>query len=214
MNRPFLPCHLLLTLYFLLFTASPVLQAESPTNVLDAFLENLQTYSAAFEQQLLDENGVELEKSVGVFYMRRPGMFHWAYIEPYSQIIISDSLSMWIYEEDLEQVIIRDISDQIESSPAAILGGDVAIDDYYIVVDSGEMDNMHWMELIPRDIESQYDSIQLGFREGEIYKMRLHDNLDQVNVITFLDSKRNPVLNLELFSFVPPEGTDIIDNRL
>lgn len=204
---------LLSTLYFSLFTASNVLYADSPAQILDEFLSGLETYSAAFEQRLIDETGEELETSVGVFYMRRPGMFHWAYYEPYSQVIISDSLSMWIYEEDLEQVIIKDISNQIESSPAAILGGDVKLTDHYVVIDKGLEDQTHWLELTPRDIQSQYDYIRLGFMDEHLKKMILTDQFGQQTDIDFLDAKRNPQLNIELFSFTPPEGTDVIDNR-
>lgn len=188
-------------------------ETSNPINKLDAFLEGLQTYSAAFEQQLFNEAGEELEKSIGVFYMRRPGMFHWAYWEPYSQIIISDSLTLWIYDEDLEQVIIRNISNEIESSPAAILGGDININEHYVVIEMETTNDINWLELTPRNIESQYESIRLGFKENNLLKMLLFDNLGQRNLITFLDSKRNTQLNLKLFSFSPPEGIDIIDNR-
>ena len=204
----------LLTINFLLFTVTPMtVNADSPNQILDGFLNGLETYSAAFEQQLYDETGMELEKSVGVFYMRRPGMFHWAYLEPYSQLIISDGITLWIYDEDLEQVSIKTITNQIDESPAAILGGDVKIEDHYVAVELEAEGDINWLELTPRDLESQYDTIRLGFKQDHLVKMVLFDNLGQKNLITFLDTKRNSKLNLELFSFTPPAGVDVIDNR-
>ena len=207
----------LYTFHFSLFTLSLLISTTSPAEtsalVLDEFLTGLDTYSAAFEQQLYDETGMELEKSVGVFYMRRPGMFHWAYLEPYSQILISDGITLWIYDEDLEQVIIKTVTNQIEESPAAILGGDVKIADHYVIIEMAPEEGVNWLELTPRDLESQYETIHLGFKQDHLVKMVLFDNLGQKNLITFLDSKRNSTLNLELFTFTPPEGIDVIDNR-
>jgi len=186
---------------------------SSPANVLDSFLDGLQTYSAAFEQEIYDDTGKLLEKSDGVFYMRRPGMFHWAYYDPYSQMLISDGVNLWIYDEDLDQVIIKNIANQIGNSPAAILGGNVNINDFYVVIRLDSDDDLDWLELTPRDIDSEYKTIQLGFKDNQLLKMVLLDNLGQKNVITFLDTKRNPSLNLELFTFEPPQGVDVIDNR-
>lgn len=186
---------------------------SSPVSVLNSFLDGLKTYSAGFKQQVYDDSGKELEKSDGVFYMRRPGMFYWAYYDPYSEMFISDGLNLWIYDEDLAQVIIENVSNQLGNSPAAILGGDVDINHLYVVMRKKAHDGLDWLELTPRDIESEYKTIRLGFKKGQLAKMVLLDNLGQKNVITFLDAKRNPPLNLELFSFVPPKGVDVIDKR-
>jgi outer membrane lipoprotein carrier protein len=202
---------LLFTFHFLLFTA-PV-SAATPESRLDHFLDGLETYSAAFRQQLFNESGEELEQSTGVFYLRRPGMFQWAYYEPYSQMIISNGVTLWIYDEDLEQVIIRNTGDSLGQTPAAILDGNVKIADHYVVIDLGNSDGLDWMELTPRDVDSQFKSIRLGFKGNHLKKMLLFDNLGQKNLITFLDTKRNSQLNIELFDFTPPAGCDVIDER-
>ena len=199
-------------LTFSLFTFK--LSAETPGTRLDHFLEGLETYSAAFQQQLFNESGEALEKSTGVFYLRIPGMFHWAYYEPYSQMIISNGITLWIYDEDLEQVIIRNMGESLGQSPAAILGGNEKIEDHYVVIDAGKEEGLEWMELTPRDVDSQYNSIKLGFEGNHLKKMLLLDNLGQKNLITFLDTKRNTKLNLELFDFTPPKDCDVIDERV
>jgi len=203
---------LLFTFYFSLSSA---VHAEGKPNQLDSFLEGLETFSAAFEQTLLNQHGEELEKSVGVMHIRRPGMFHWAYWEPYVQYLISDGVNLWIYDEDLEQVTIRDISNVIEESPAAILGGDIDIDKHYVVmdIDIAGTDGIDWLDLTPRDVESQYSTIRLGFQAGQLVRMILFDNLGKTTQIKLLDLKRNNALNIELFQFTVPEGVDVIDSR-
>ena len=200
----------LVTFCFLLFSHFSV---QAKDNKLDQFLNKLETFSAGFEQTLVNEYGEEIEKSVGVVYLKTPGKFHWVYYEPYSQFIISDGITLWIYDEDLEQVTIRNISDSIENSPAAILGGDIDIDAHYVVIDMGKSKGLSWLELTPRDIDSQYNSVRLGFKGNELAAMTLFDNLGQETRIRFLDSRRNPTLKNSLFTFEPPEGIDVIDER-
>lgn len=204
-------CYVLL--FVVVFNYPASLLAEQTNSKLDQFLDGLETFSAAFEQTLFDERGDELEKSLGVFYMRNPGMFHWAYWEPYTQTIISDGVNLWIYDEDLEQVIIKDVSASLEDSPAAILGGEINIDEHYLVIDMGKLQGTDWLELTPRDINSQYDSIRMGFVDGQLDKILLFNNLGQKHLISFLDKKRNTPLDLKLFTFTVPEGIDVIDSR-
>jgi outer membrane lipoprotein carrier protein len=173
-------------------------------NQLDRFLQGLHTFSARFEQRLLDDNNEELDKSAGMMYLERPGKFYWHYSRPYSQYLISDGHSLWVYDEDLEQVTVKDIGESLEESPAAILGGDVEVERYYIVTDLGLADGVDTMQLTPRSGNSQYQSIRLGFREGQLVTMTLLDSLGQKTEIRFLDAKRN---------FQPPQGVDVIDGR-
>ena len=196
----------------LVLSASVV--AGEPETRLERILGELESYSAAFEQIRLNTAGESVESAIGVVYMQRPGRIHWAYWEPYVQLIISDGASVWIYEEDLEQVIIRDATDSIEDSPAAVLGGNVNIEEHYIVLEMGVEEGTDWLELTPKDLDAQYESIRLGFVDEQLTGMVLLDGLGNRTNIRFLDTQRNPALAPELFRFMPPEGVDIVDNRV
>lgn len=182
-------------------------------NPLEMFLADLNTFSAGFEQTLVNELGEEMERSVGALYVERPGKFHWAYWEPFPQLIVSDGRSLWIYDEDLEQVTVKDVTASIDDSPAALLGGDVDVDAHYVVLEAGESEGVQWLELTPRDIESQYETVRLGFRDGDLAAMELFDNLGQKTRIVFQDVRRNPPLEAGLFEFTPPAGIDVVDER-
>jgi len=207
--------------YFLLFTFNFILvggtvhaqERVKEVNRLERFLQSLSTFQAAFEQELIGEDGEVIEKSTGVVYIKRPGKFHWHYREPYSQYLISDGKSLWIYDEDLEQVTIRDITGTMENTPAAILGGEVDIEKHYAVVDAKDTGKLDWLKLVPRDNESQYESVRLGFRQDRVAALVLFDSFGQETRISFLDARYNPELNDSLFEFVPPEDVDVIDDR-
>jgi len=180
---------------------------------LDAFLDNLDTFQADFKQTLVNENGEELETVTGIVYMKTPGKFRWDYQDPYSQMIITDGSTLWLYDEDLEQVTIKDISGSIDNTPAAILSGEKNINEHFVIIDMGDIEGFNWIELTPKDIENQYSNIRLGFDKDKLGMMVLFDNLGQTTRIDFLNSKRNVKMKPSLFTFEPPENVDVIDDR-
>lgn len=187
--------------------------AAGGASQLDQFLHGLHTFSARFEQRLLDENDEQLDQAYGVMSLERPGKFYWHYTRPYSQYLISDGHSLWVYDEDLQQVTVKDIGTSLEESPAAILGGDVDVGRYYTETDLGRVDGVDTLQLTPRSSSSQYQSIRLAFRDGGLQQMTLLDSLGQKTEIRFLDAQRNPSLDPQLFHFTPPAGVDVIDGR-
>lgn len=196
------------------FLCAPAVPAdEVPVARLERFLDGLTSLSAEFEQVLVSEAGEEMERSAGEVHIQRPGKFHWAYREPFPQTIVCDGRSLWIHDEDLEQVTVRDVTASLEDSPAALLGGDVNVDAHYVVIDLGTTEGVAWMELTPRDLDAEYRAVRLGFRGDEPAGMVLFDNLGQTTRISFRDVKRNVDLDPALFSFTPPAGADVIDER-
>jgi len=187
--------------------------AEENKNPLDHFLSKLESFQADFVQTLSNEYGVTLETSSGVVYMQNPGKFRWVYQEPYAQLIITDSKTLWLYDEDLAQVTIRNIEESINNTPAAIISGQENIDKFYVTVDMGNIEGYDWIELTPRDIENQYNSVRLGFNDDNLGMMVMFDNLGQVTRIDFLNPVRNKRFGGPLFTFEIPEGVDVVDER-
>ncbi|MDE0154567.1 MAG: outer membrane lipoprotein chaperone LolA [Gammaproteobacteria bacterium] len=182
-------------------------------NPLEVFLDGLATFSADFEQVLLDSSGETLEVTRGALRLRRPGMFYWLYNEPYVQEIISDGSSLWVYEEDLEQVTVSDVSDAVEDTPALIFSGDNDPGEYYVIeeLESGEGGTV--VELTPKNPESYYRLLRLVFSGDELAGMALFDNLGQTLFISFTNAVRNLELKKELFTFSPTDETEVIDAR-
>ncbi len=204
----------------LLAVAAILLAAPGEAQELDIqdkplrqFLDGLKSFSAGFEQHLYSEFGEELEHSLGTVYIQRPGKFQWAYFEPYNQSIISDGEALWIYDADLEQATVKDATHSLGDSPASILDGSGDLDAHYVVINTGDQGDVQWLELTPRDADSDYNTIRLGFSGNDLAGMVLFDNLGQRTEIVFKDARRNTKLDPALFSFTPPAGLDVIDSR-
>ena len=193
--------------------AFQVFAVNSENNSLDVFLDGLETFSADFEQTLLDSSGEALESTKGAVRLRRPGMFYWEYHEPYTQKIISDGKSLWVYEEDLEQVTISDVPDTIHDTPALIFSGDDNFADHYAIKELEKDAEFTSLLLTPWDPESQYEGLYLAFYDNELSGMMVFDALGQTLAIKFSNAQRNPPLKGELFRFTPADGIDVIDAR-
>ncbi len=192
------------------FYAVPIVAAD---NALSAFLDKLDSLQSSFTQTLVDENGQPLETSSGVLYLKQPGKFHWAYKDPYEQKIISDGESLWVYDVDLEQVTIRTMDETMEQTPAGIILGGTDIDAYFVQKNLGSIEGYDWIELTPRDPETQYNFIKLGFNGSNLGMMIIDDNLGQTTRIDFDQVNRNSTLDAGLFSLDLPANIDVIDER-
>ncbi|VAX09016.1 Outer membrane lipoprotein carrier protein LolA [hydrothermal vent metagenome] len=185
-----------------------VLWAATGSKHLDLFLDNLGTLQANFEQSVLDDTHSKATRFQGVLYLRRPGQFRWDYSEPYEQLIVADGNRIWVYDSDLEQVSHSSQEDTLKGTPAQLLSGTAPVEESFEVIDIGESQGMEWVELIPRDKESQFIRILLAFMGKELRRMEMADQFGQITRFQFTDIQRNLELPDKLFEFEMPEGVD------
>ena len=199
-------------LIFLIFICI-IIQAVNAHNKdpLEYFLSELRTFEAKFTQVLINENGNELERTEGILYLKIPDSFFWHYQKPYAQKIISNGVKLWIFDEDLEQVTVKNIDNRIDQTPVGIILGNQSIKDHFVQISMGIIDGYDWIELTPKDLDAEYKSIKLGFNKDNIEMMIVVDNLEQITRIDFSDSKKNIELSSEIFHFQVPENIDIFD---
>lgn len=176
---------------------------------LDAFLDGLQTLEAGFEQAVVDTENNSSGAFHGVFRLSRPGRFRWDYVEPYEQSIIADGRDLWIVDGDLKQITQQRQRSALKGTPALLLAEDVALESEFEVLEAGERGGMEWLELIPRDADSQFVRVLLAFRDDALQRMEMADKFGQVSRFRFYDMVRNPQLDGDLFVFEKPPGYDM-----
>jgi outer membrane lipoprotein carrier protein len=201
-----------LSLFWLLCLFSLVTQA-SAIDSLRAFVQKAQTFKAVFSQTLLDKNLQVVQEASGVMMFERPGKFRWTYEKPYQQLIVGDGAKVWFYDQDLNQVTVRQLDLAIGSSPAALLAGSSTIERDFDLTEIEVDDEIEWLEATPKAQESTFELIRMGFSQtGELREMVLRDNFGQFTLLVFTDLAANPVLAPDLFQFTPPEGADVISD--
>ena len=200
-------------LLLLLASLMPALTEASATESLKNFIKETRTVRANFSQTLYDKNARTLQESKGTMLFERPKKFRWTYEKPYEQLIVGDGIQVWFYDQDLNQVTIRQFNIAIGSSPAALLAGSSTIEDNFVLNELGLQNEIEWLEAIPKSKESAFEFIQMGFSpEGMLRIMALRDSFGQTTLLTFSDLEKNPKLPVELFKFTPPANADVISD--
>jgi outer membrane lipoprotein carrier protein len=174
------------------------------------FIAGTLTARGEFEQRIYDSSRKLLQESRGVLAFSRPGRFRWSYVRPYAQLIIGDGSKVWIYDEDLKQVTVKRLDQALGSTPAALLAGDNQAMRAFSLSDKGTRDGIEWLEAKPRDKESNFERIRMGFGPDGPQVMELVDTFGQTTVLKFKSLERNPNLDPALFRFAPPKGADVI----
>ena len=160
-----------------------------------------------------DKDGTKVQTASGKLVFARPGKFRWEYEKPYQQTIVGDGEKLWVYDKDLNQVTVKKLEGALGSSPAALLAGSNEIEQYYNLDAKGMKDGLDWLEAYPRDQDTMFEKVRMGFKGNTLDTMELYDHLGQVTVIRFGKIERNPKLAASLFRFTPPAGADVIEDK-
>jgi outer membrane lipoprotein carrier protein len=188
----------------------PGLASAAATDALKVFLTQTQTVKARFAQMVLDKNLKPLQQAQGVMQFSRPGKFRWDYQKPYEQVIVGDGSKLWIYDKDLNQVTVRKLDRALGSSPAALLAGSNDLERDYKLSNIGMEKGLDWLEALPKNKETVFERVRMGFGKFGLEAMELRDQFGQTTVITFADVERNPRIAADVFRFTPPQGADVI----
>ena len=177
---------------------------------LKAFIAGAKTAEADFSQTVSDKNGRVTQQASGRMAFARPGKFRWDYSKPYEQVIVGDGVKLWLYDADLEQVTVKTLGDVIAGTPAALLAGDNAIEKYFVLKNAGEADGLEWLEATPKNKDTSFERIRMGFKGDLLMQMELFDTFGQRTTLKLSRMVRNPAIPPSRFTFSPPKGADII----
>lgn len=185
--------------------------AGATERLLD-FFNNVQSMQAEFTQTVSAQGFADKDTSKGVFRLLRPGKFRWDYEQPYQQQIIADGNKLWVYDVDMDQVIVKPLNLVLGQTPAVLLSGTASLTDRFDIQDlAGRSEQgLAWVQLRPKDTESSYEKLLLGFSEQNIQAMELVDNFGQVTELQFSNLQRNLKIDAKIFQFQPPPGVDVI----
>ena len=189
---------------------APTVAVASGLTQLAAFLEGAKNGRAAFVQTVGAKAGGSARTATGTFTFARPGKFRWAYEKPFEQLIVGDGERLWIFDRDLNQVIVRRLDRALGSSPAAILAGDNALEKNFVLADDGDGDGLEFVVARPRGGESGFESVRIGLAGNLPRRMELKDSFGNVTTLRFADFERNLVLDAAQFRFAPPPGADVV----
>ncbi len=201
----------LLTASLVLAIPSVLTAQSGPARVqLERFTNELKSLHARFDQQVINADGLVVETSSGQLWIAHPNRFRWEYGGDFPELVIADGEKIWLYDEMLEQVTIRQQSNLTSNSPLTLLTDIAQLDGQFHVRELGDDSGLDLLELRARNPESQFERVLLGLNGDQVLLMTMEDVFGLRTEIRFKDITRNPQLNEELFHFTPPAGVDVI----
>jgi len=186
------------------------LSLSATATSLDDYLGHVKSMTAAFSQYVFMESTQEPEESTGTISVLSPDKFRLDYNKPYKQVYVADGERLWSYDEDLEQVTVKKQEGLLANSPAIILGNPSELSNAYVIQGQGKKNNIDWFHLTPKNADSQFDHVRLGFTGKNLYVMELYDSFGQRTQLKFSELQYNPTISAATFTFTPPDGVDVI----
>ena len=203
---------LILISSFLLLNATSAVMA-SDVDDLSAKLQSHQRLSAKFQQYSLGEGSAREEVSEGVLWLEGSEKFRWETKKPFPQVIVSDGISLWVYDPDLEQVTRRPLGEGEVMTPARVLGGSLSqLQSYFDValIDAGASNTLYELKPLQAD-QAEFKRLRMLFTEDRLAELLIEDTLGQRSLIMLTDITFPESFDATFFQFEPPIGVDLIE---
>jgi outer membrane lipoprotein carrier protein len=178
--------------------------------LVNDFVNNVITLKGNFEQSLFDAEGAIVERTSGLLEIERPTRFRWSYAEPYEQWLVADGLNIWNYDIDLEQVTVKPQAEALANTPALLLGGSENALQQFDFGATTVGDITTWVRLEPKDKNSGFNRVDLGFVNEQLSSMVFFDNLEQKTVVALHDVVVNQPIEAQRFEFTVPDDVDVV----
>lgn len=192
------------------FCALALTSTQLYASELTNYLSNLQTFQSDFIQSVFTKNNETKQKSKGLIVVKSPDNFYLEYNDPYNLVYVADGKKLWSYDEDLEQVVVKEQGNLLINTPAMLLGNPKDLTKSYKIENTGISDGWQWYELTPKKDNSNFETVSLAFENSQLKAMEMRDNFGQTTRLEFNNVKKNPMLAKNRFKFTPPKGVDVI----
>ena len=181
-----------------LLNATPILQAK----VVQASYKHFKDKT---------DKKILLQQLNADFFFKQPLKFKWQVKDDFQQQIIANGKLSWLYEPDIEQVIIKNITNyDIAHTPILLLGSSAAkiIKDFKVAI--LEQSRVKKFTFLPKKPDSMFNRLEVNFNLDMIQLIRVYDNLSNLTEFSFTQVKKLQSLPDSMFNFVIPKGTSVV----
>lgn len=183
-------------------------EAEAVIEGLQVRYESMNSLSANFTEEVFYEAVNQGDVATGRVYLKRPGKMRWNYVEPEAEEVVSDAKTFWVYQPELNQVLVTPATGGHASGEVMdFLGDMVDIEAKFKV----KVLTSKEVELTPKGSNETLKKLTLTFdKDFVISKAIVKDSFGGRTTISFRNVLINPKLSDELFIFKIPKGVNIV----
>jgi len=180
------------------------------------FLTTLQSIQGEFVQHATNRATHTTQEALGSVWIERPARVRWHYTQPSAQDVLIDGEQMWVYSEELEQVVIRRLKPgELARTPLAFLAGLASLDDLYRaeILPAGDHHDELRLLLTPKEKEARFQSVSLRLKRDDLtlLGMEVVDTVGNLTAIAFHGLKVNEPVDPAHFALSLPPGTQRIE---
>ena len=182
----------------------------TPMQSLQQKLVALQSFTADFEQTVVDGTGELLQEAKGHIKLQQPQKLYWEVLPPNEGTLVADGQTLWHIDPFVEQVIALDQGNAVQDHPIMLLAepNSSRWDEYQVKLDQG----IYYVE--PVSQQQSIKQLRLTFGDQNLLQeIEFLDQQDQRNALKFNNIKQNASIPKEIFQFSVPEGFELDDQR-
>jgi outer membrane lipoprotein carrier protein len=165
-------------------------------------------------QLIVESDGGILEESDIQMHLKKPDGFYWETLSPFPELVVTNGITLWNYQPDLEQVVIEDWDTSRSELAAQLLNGQTGnlAEEYQIELQPPRNSESREFVLTPLASDSVYEQVSINFFSSELDLIHFDNVNGQQTVWRFNTVQRNQPMADSVFEFNPPAGIEIIEN--
>ena len=182
--------------------------ADASTD-LQQRLNKVNSFHASFTQKVTDGSGANVQDGEGELWVKRPSLFNWHMTAPDESVIISDGKSLWFYNPFVEQATVSLLKNATSNTPFMLIARNQSSDwKQYNVKQQGDK-----FELTPKKSDGNLKQFTIDVTpDGTINQFSAIEQDGQRSNYQ-LKSQKNGPFSPDKFTFTPPKGVTVDDQR-
>ncbi|MDR7341786.1 outer membrane lipoprotein carrier protein [Pantoea alhagi] len=172
-------------------------------------LDKVSSFHASFNQKVTDTSGSNVQEGEGELWVKRPNLFNWHMTAPDESVIISDGKTLWFYNPFVEQVSATWLNSATSNTPFMLIARNQGSDwKQYNVKQQG--DNF---ELTPKTDAGNLKQFVINVSGNGTINQFSAIEQDGQRSSYVLKSQNNGPVSADKFTFTPPKGVTVDDQR-
>ncbi|MFH1912860.1 MAG: outer membrane lipoprotein carrier protein LolA [Pseudomonadota bacterium] len=198
--------------------------AEDMPDLIQQRYESLKTFRCDFVQELTNAASGDVEQRRGRIWFRQPSQVRWETVEPEKELLVLGPDYAWDYIEADGVAIKYEVEALLDSKTVLrFISGRANLKEDFVVKTEWQGANEvreRWgkgftvLQLVPKEPEPGMVLAYVGVEPGTglLRQIMIVDFYGNGNEVRLSNMKQDVKLSADMFTFTPPEGTQVEDN--
>jgi len=211
------------TLSIIFFALTQIVSPQENDN-LEAIIDQIQQkyekindFNSKFTQEATVRALNQVQKANGEVWFKKPGKMRWNYYRPTKDQIVSDGITLWIYNEEENQVIESSLSEVMDTqATTTLLSGLGNLKELFNPSFSKDHqfkeNESHLIDLLPKGGGEEYSkwTVAVDKKSLLVETIYLYDPFGNLTIIRLRDILTNKGVPDSKFKFNVPKGAEIV----